>query len=265
MNEPNYSRQILKYFSTHYGDNENYKEICGLLRKSEKIMLPHNGRLINDKQFRGIDEFIEMRLPFPIITMEYSRSSTVEIRKYPYTSSKVCILAREQDTNIGPYITFISISWIDSLRKWIAYPEVGIPRINFLSRGSVDSDGNVGIMFNNPNHGVVPDTDYADEAGAIIDMISALSCSNIVIEKYHSKPHSTNKGILPFDSYYVLTIKDSQPFKVGESMDDRRRPREHVRRGHIRRSENRKIWVNATVINRGIGAKISKDYSLRVV
>lgn len=96
-------------------------------------------------------------------------------------------------------------------------------------------------------------------------MISALSCSNIVIEKNNSRTHPTNKGILPFDSYYVLTIKDSQPSKIGESMDDRRRPREHVRRGHIRRSENSKIWVNATVVNRGIGAKISKDYSLRIV
>lgn len=41
-------------------------------------------------------------------------------------------------------------------------------------------------------------------------------------------------------------------------------PREHLRRGHIRRLEDgRKFWINAAVVAAGNGGKIHKDYGIR--
>ena len=71
-------------------------------------------------------------------------------------------------------------------------------------------------------------------------------------------------GALPFDDYHVLTINvGGQGQREGAANGSHRSPREHLRRGHIRRlQDGRKLWVNATVVNPGVGAKVMKDYRM---
>jgi hypothetical protein len=98
-----------------------------------------------------------------------------------------------------------------------------------------------------------------------------LHCKNVHTEKIEvSKTrkaiHSSKKAALPFDTYHVLTI--DAPGKPGEGEragGNHRSPREHLRRGHIRRlGGGRRIWVNATVVAVGCsGGTVKKDYALR--
>ncbi len=72
---------------------------------------------------------------------------------------------------------------------------------------------------------------------------------------------------LPFDEYHVLTVAipsaKASVNNQAESIGDRHSPREHLRRGHIRRlQDSRKIWVNAAIINAGVGTKIHKNYAV---
>ena len=68
------------------------------------------------------------------------------------------------------------------------------------------------------------------------------------------------------------TILDTQPFFQersdninGMPSGHHRSPREHLRRGHIRRlADGRRIWVNAAIVGAGKGVGVvSKDYALR--
>jgi hypothetical protein len=77
-------------------------------------------------------------------------------------------------------------------------------------------------------------------------------------------PKKKAKDALPFDSYHILTVDAPGGGNLNGRSGGHRSPREHLRRGHIRRYENgARIWVNATVVNAGIGGRVSKDYLLR--
>ena len=100
----------------------------------------------------------------------------------------------------------------------------------------------------------------------MLDFLNALQCSNVEVEKIPLKKTAlAMRKAIPFDEYHVLAIKVSQIKSIdcGAKNGLHRSPREHLRRGHIRRYANgSKIWVNAAVVNAGIGGKISKDYRL---
>lgn len=101
----------------------------------------------------------------------------------------------------------------------------------------------------------------------VSDFLNMLACSNVHIEQHAPrKPNKNAKNALPFDTYHTLTV--DIPKKSGAS-DPRggshAAPREHLRRGHIRRlDDNRRIWVNSCVVSAGRGfGKVEKDYRVR--
>jgi hypothetical protein len=71
---------------------------------------------------------------------------------------------------------------------------------------------------------------------------------------------------LPFDSYRFLTVlvgkkPNSDNSNVTTLGTDRSTPREHLRRGHVRKySSGLKIWINSMIINAGSESKILKTY-----
>jgi hypothetical protein len=97
-------------------------------------------------------------------------------------------------------------------------------------------------------------------------MLNALACSNVHIERSEPKKSSKKiKSALPFDTYHILTIDVPGNSGGGMATGSHRSPREHLRRGHIRRlGDGRRIWVNATVVAAGRGAGVvTKDYAIR--
>lgn len=101
---------------------------------------------------------------------------------------------------------------------------------------------------------------------AALALIEALSCTNV--ESIKTTPRKVNKnaaraGALPFDSYHELMIRPSNKGSNGQVTGlTHRSPREHLRRGHIRRLPAGNVWVNSCVVAAGAGSKIQKSYTV---
>ena len=109
--------------------------------------------------------------------------------------------------------------------------------------------------------------DTNDEMLAVAGLMVALSCSNVSLAgtppplKLNQK--RLKSGKIPFDGYKEIVI-NTKPHLVGQSREkvNGRTMPEHLRRGHIRRYESKKIWINSLVVNAGSGA-VPKAYQVR--
>lgn len=108
-------------------------------------------------------------------------------------------------------------------------------------------------------------TDMFDEVSAVLSLLEALACKNVGIEKIPTRKmnkSASKRGALPFDEYHILTVTTNSGASSLGSSGSHRSPREHLRRGHIRRLNSGNIWVNSTVVNAGNHGKIQKIYEL---
>lgn len=152
----------------------------------------------------------------------------------------------------------------------LPYPEVAIPLTNYIDRG-FRRDGCAGIVVHrlkNPFWNV-PASEYMDEIGALLSMLNVLNCKNVNIDdsaprRVRKAKAGGKKAALPFDSYKVLTVDVPAETSDKGTVGTGRSPREHLRRGHIRRlADGRRVWVNATVVASGRGAGVvTKDYAI---
>jgi hypothetical protein len=265
----NYCRQAITQFSNALENpghqyREYMTEATTILRNSIKFHLPEGGRLNDDKTFKALDETQKLHLPFPVIALEYAHHGPfddIEGKKEGRVS-KTIIVAKEEDEwmilHIFPYV--------DNWEMWLAFPPIALPRINYLDRSIKSATGRTIIRIL-PRNKIIPKEDYSDELGAFLCFLNILQCANVHTES--DRPRSLKKGAknaLPFDEYHYLTIskyleteKDVQ--NENRETGNHRSPREHLRRGHIRRLPSAMVWVNATVVNSGrIGGKIAKEY-----
>lgn len=111
--------------------------------------------------------------------------------------------------------------------------------------------------------------DVHDEVNSAVTFCKLMNCSN-VHEQVIPAPKAINaararKGKLPLFEYRTLVVdvtsiardrSDSQ----GER-SERASPRQHLRRGHIRRIADRVVWVNAAVV--GAHGRIEKTYCIK--
>ena len=268
MEHLNYCRQMVKQFSAPVAAPdfpEHFRKILNhcinLSKVSVKFMLPEGGRIYDDKEYRGLDDSEPLRLPYPNIALEYSRNTGgKELTEYEGLSTKTIIFARESEDAI----IFQVVMWVDFKKTWGPLPEAAIPRIGYLNR-SKSFNGYTGINMWRADQRI-PLSDYADEAGALMCFLNVLACNNVHVERSEPKKATRKiKAAFPFDTYHVLII--DVPNKTGERTHSgsHRSPREHLRRGHIRRiADGRRIWVNATVVAAGRGAGVvTKSYAVR--
>lgn len=268
MEHLNYCRQMVKQFSTDIrkpGFPEENRGIMShaidLAQASQKFLLPDGGRIYDDMEYRALDENEPLSLPYPFIALEYARQRNVTTEEAETYSSKVIIFARQRDDAI----VFLPVIWLDRYGVWGPMPEAAIPRTGYLDRTKTFNGYTaIKIAIADPRLSL---SDYSDEAGSLLCFLNILQCRNVHTER--SEPKSSGKKIkaaLPFDSYHVLTIDAPIAESCqGAATGTHRSPREHLRRGHIRRlSDGRRIWVNATVVAAGRGAGIvTKDYAIR--
>jgi hypothetical protein len=113
--------------------------------------------------------------------------------------------------------------------------------------------------------------DISSEVSALLELCEALSCSNVkheVIQTYHPNINQRRirDGKTPF--YETRTLWIDVPGGSKESGDPQggthRSPRQHLRRGHIRRlPTGKKVWVNAAVVGAKENGIIKKDYAIK--
>jgi hypothetical protein len=232
---------------------ERMIHVLDLVNASQKFCLPSGGRLLEDMELRGLDT-TDLSLPFPFIALEYQADIGINLDA-PYKCSKRIVLAR-QDNGL---IRCTSVLYVDSVGLWSILPDFGFDSRDW--RFDIGVSGRTGMNIMRVDERI-PVRDYADEAGAVLHLLNALSCTNVRTIRSIPKIKAKTKDALPFDSYHFLTIDSSDA--SGAGVGGHRSPREHLRRGHIRRiSSGRRLWINATVVaaNRGAG-KITKDYGL---
>lgn len=283
MESLNYSRQLAGQCldSLAFPGLESWKRrllsnAVSLHEKSTKFILPDGGRIFDDVELRSLDESVTLRLPFPCIALEYHSNGLERKHDEPIglvngvpqyesdsfvSAPKRIVYAREVEWFILVNIAFFTKT--DGL--WRLMPECYIPTTNYLKR-DVSLLGRPGIVCGVRDPRAMS-ADYMDEVGALMAFLNVLQCSNVKIEKKQAKKEGKQvKSALPFDSYHVLTIDShkSVGFGCGTSFNHRS-PREHLRRGHIRRlNDGRKVWVNATVVSAGKGfGVVAKDYAMR--
>lgn len=235
--------------------------LAPLLNQAVKFTLPHNGVVLDDPALRGLDFDQDLRLPFPVIALECMADGDSK------GMIRVVVLAMES----GDFIKVVPWMgvYVDGQIGWSAYPQMALHKIGSLRR---DVDGTVRYStYAEPDQvlGTAFDgvSSWRSSARAavttLIDFLNVMSCSNVTSEKLPARKSSKTLGALPFDEYHVLTIAAPQGTHKGGAQGSHRSPREHLRRGHIRRLQSgSKIWVNAAVINAGVGGKIRKQYAL---
>lgn len=267
----NYCRSMVKQFTCSIAipgfPPENKRMLShaiDLAQASKKFIMPSGGRLFDDKELKALDETEALRLPYPMIAMEYEQTiqnDYDEAMGRMSKSSKRIVFARERDDHIYIFVC----CWLDSMGMWGPLPtEVAIPVKMYLDRSKKSLDGRVSIRAQMQNQ-IAPMSDFGDEIGSLLCLLNSLQCSNVKID--HHVPKVKGKKVKTahaFDSYHFLTIDPPKQSSFTGASGGHRSPREHLRRGHIRRLEDRKIWVNASVVGTGSAGKISKDYKVRM-
>jgi hypothetical protein len=83
--------------------------------------------------------------------------------------------------------------------------------------------------------------DIGGEVRIVLELLEALSCKNVVIDNAKipkiGERGAANKN-LPFYETKCLTIKATQKQGTGTRTGTHESPRQHLRRGHIRRLES---------------------------
>lgn len=110
--------------------------------------------------------------------------------------------------------------------------------------------------------------DSRDETMMLIQACSVLNCANVTTETIPA-PSQLNrkrvaKGKQPFYTYKVLQLSEQAGSKRGASAGGTHAsPRMHLRRGHIRRLDDRMIWVKPAMVNAESPAgRVEKDYQI---
>jgi hypothetical protein len=164
------------------------------------------------------------------------------------------VYAEELEEGIYIHIVYYS----EDQKCWHFLPPALVEKTNYLVR---DVGKQPFILFRSNNY-PYSKSDYLDEIASLLGFLNIMQCSNIKHELSSPKKANVPKMAFGFDSYRILTIDG--PSGVGKGLEggSHRSPREHLRRGHIRRlGDGRKVWVNAAVVGAGKGAGVvHKDY-----
>ena len=275
----NYSRQFIDQYSpdgkTPYKNikidsaKNTYEALLHNIKNSEKFMLPDGGIIHADSNLRALSNDL-LRLPYPCIALEYFTTDEGLVPEgNSHVPRTILVVCENKPDHNWPcdYITIWEIVYVTKHKLWGLYSVTTLP-----VSGWRKEENNVLLIHHRSLRigdlvtGEVKHNPEAMQAMyPVLNFLNVLQCQNIKMEKL--PPRKTLSGQnkrckLPFDSYHVLTVpavrsQNSGPHTCGNHSS----PREHLRRGHIRRyQDGKQIWVNATVVNPGVGGKISKSY-----
>lgn len=110
--------------------------------------------------------------------------------------------------------------------------------------------------------------DAGDEVTMAVQACSVLNCANVetvdISPSRAANAKRAAKGKPPFFTYKVLQVSAERSLKPETSGGTHASPRMHLRRGHLRRLEERVVWVRAAMVNAGSSAGVvAKDYTVR--
>lgn len=265
-----------------------------ILKSSQKFILPEGGKI---KPNVSIAETSLFKMPFSSIALVYDTLKESEITDL-YCDARIIIafehtlLPKEfcdlADSDIGVFVWQLEYS---KKRGWAISPWgtfLHCP-IQYERNGDSDDKPLDTILVQDclhfeyasfvekhklkPNNTTLLEQSTKQTINAnftLINFVCALNCSNTHVEKIKApKQYSWIKKPKYAFEHHCLKIDCSFEEKESTSADGNSggthaSPREHVRRGHIRRlSSGKTVWINDTVVNAGIGGFVTKDYVIQ--
>ncbi len=234
------------------------------MRDAERFLLPDMGLILPDASYRALPDDTPLRLPFPLIAIEYasSKNAQVPVKHLPEKNllraaptKRVLLVSEGEDA-----ITILQLAWFEITKAWVNSDPFSIPNLGFRA---LTTDGEPGIEIRSLHQ----DLTHGHTAHVVLGLLNVLACTNTSCnERVTSARHerAPKHGMLPFDVYRVLTLGYGGGGS-GNCTGTGRSPREHLRRGHLRQLPTGKhCWVNSCVINAGLGGKLTKSYRVPV-
>ena len=225
---------------------------------AQHFTLPAGGRLFDDG-LRGLDTDLHaIRLPYPVIALSFADGArrTLVVAQELHEAERTTIVVQVAvDTGDG--------------QGWGFYPCTAQPKQRH-DDGSVawvcfDSIGS--RLDRTPMHEAV-----MASARSVLELIEALTCNNVASEIVERVDPAVNarrrrQGKLALYETRVLVVRVGDvAHAIGAPVGDRNGPREHLRRGHVRRlPDGRKTWVQACVVgSRALGVVRKSAYVIEV-
>lgn len=254
------------------------------IEDSVHFAIPDGGKIFDD-QLRGI-QGKTIRLPYPSITVECFFSDGGAIIDDSRVAVKKRLVFAKQGTNKGNSgIDFYVFCCADN-GTWVAMTlclfipdELAIPTQDQFPKGCLGLEAEYSVWL----PGLYRLTYKRDPSekfeGAIqdvlgdvlwsLELLEALSCSNVTHEPIETiDPRKNAKrikaGKLPIYETRILTIEAGKSTQSGQNHGGTHAsPRQHLRRGHIRRLADKNIWVNSCVVGKAETGVIEKQYHVK--
>lgn len=256
-----FERGLLQYpYSQHLTPKEQecLKTLAGIVNKSIHFAIPDGGILLNAGGSGLVGQV--MNLPF--------KNITVECWSAEHQTKHVAIAFGDE----GPGICVTGGRFNPFTKSW----DVCLT-MSYLSRTIEESGFFIPLAHNLMFPSIRDALKYDDEqcrnlsdvyCCLVIELIEALTCRNVVMEPLEVIDEKVNArrikyGKLPLYETRILTIKTTEiKHTTGRQCTSHASPRQHLRRGHIRRLESGNIWVNSCVVGDANKGVINKQYSV---
>jgi hypothetical protein len=233
-----------------------YKQMEGMalgIPIAQHFAIPDGGKIF-DSDLKGLVG-LEPRLPYPEITIEFCDQK-----------DKLFIFAYEIEVN-GKF-EIRAMGACDLGDGWEFIPFIA------ASSGEVKENGRFFASIRDAK-GWRNDAEYEEIAASsfilrsVYELCEALSCTNVShepIEKINPAVNArrVRDGKLPLYETHRLVINAGKQSSIsGVSGSSHASPRQHLRRGHIRRLPSGNIWVNSCVVGSAELGVVKKEYAIR--
>lgn len=280
----NYSAKFIEQVAATTGlsgpARHNMDALTDTIKCSIHFSLPDCGVLFPRKAGAEIEtsDYELLKPPFDDVVIEYTAVNGFIQEGQSPSSRRIVVASRHSQFGFDA-LQIIPISFYDASKSWVL-PILGYvfplevspaalgPRPLALKIMPDRFDAFVERMGDVEKCLQAMWNDAADEISAYIDLVTALSLTNVEVSDYRQPralrvARSKKKQSL-FD-YKVLSIRMGQGDKtVREALyGDRASPRSHLRRGHLRTlGDGRRTWVRPAFIHGSGDGFVHKSYKL---
>ena len=267
-----------QFGSGYVESSQRIKDVANKIGKAVHFALPDNGRLLNDK-LRGIDKTL-VRLPYPSITVEYFCKEQNLTKELPVSMPKRLAVASEIEVDGKMFVDIFVADFSGEYKEWVPQSfgfrldltetiETSVQGVWLNGHTLILNEGSFKKMI--AVHGFEKASknayhDIEDEIFSVLELIEALSCSNVKAQLLEpvdvlKQARRAKDGKLPIYETKILTISGS--VGSGEHLGGTHSgPRQHLRRGHIRRLPTGNFWVNSHLVGDPMKGRIEKSYQL---
>ena len=269
----NYAAQAIKGISSKllkFKDPAILLYQIELIEKAVKFVMPDGG-VIFDSNLKGIRGQYA-KLPYKRITVEY-------VTQYNGAFIKTLVLAEQEDKVINVSSFFaVGDRWepcpvgIVLMGDWWDYSDKSL---HCLGDGTAEFRLKCTPVSLYPNQfcEVEKDIDQGrvhgitNDVKSLLELLEALSCRNVTTSNFQDASSANvrriKQGKLPIYETKMLVIDTrASSNSNGGNGGGHASPRQHLRRGHIRRLGSGNIWVNSCVVGDPQKGSINKQYSV---